>query len=240
MVVRLPEQALDTTGTDILPPLKELQQGLGVLPTDADRAKSGAGATFVGPPEQRRHHRSRRDGLFEVVVSSYRRFGRYRSCNLTGYEILERAAGRSPRRLDSRSGCHSSRNHYRRKRYGRRRRQRASPGHGRAICGAGEYSRSIPATIPAGEPSSTTSPGPSKPGHPSPSPGPGPSEPSHTSPGPSKRGTSQKRSHLSCGKRCKGAGPTQAIKSVSSSSRVAPTRRWCNTGSSYTGGRWPN
>ena len=50
MVVRLPEQALDTTGTDILPPLKELQQGLGVLPTDADRAKSGAGATFVGPP----------------------------------------------------------------------------------------------------------------------------------------------------------------------------------------------
>lgn len=51
MVVRLPEQALDTTGTDILPPLKELQQGLGVLPTDADRAKSGAGATFVGPPD---------------------------------------------------------------------------------------------------------------------------------------------------------------------------------------------
>jgi hypothetical protein len=51
MVVRLPEQALDTTGTDILPPLKELQQGLGVLPADADRAKSGAGATFVGPPD---------------------------------------------------------------------------------------------------------------------------------------------------------------------------------------------
>jgi hypothetical protein len=51
MAVRLPEQALDKSGTDILPPLKGLQQGLGVLPADGDLAKSGVGATFVGPPD---------------------------------------------------------------------------------------------------------------------------------------------------------------------------------------------
>lgn len=51
MTVRFPEQALDATGTDIEPPLKELQQGLGILPDDKDMAKSGAAATFTGPPD---------------------------------------------------------------------------------------------------------------------------------------------------------------------------------------------
>ena len=51
MTVQFPEQARDATGKDVLSPLKELQQGLGVLPGDTDMAKSGAAATFTGPPD---------------------------------------------------------------------------------------------------------------------------------------------------------------------------------------------
>jgi len=51
MTVQFPEQARDITGKDVLSPLKELQQGLGVLPVDTDMAKAGAAATFTGPPD---------------------------------------------------------------------------------------------------------------------------------------------------------------------------------------------
>lgn len=51
MTVQFPEKALNTSGTDILSPLKDLQQGLGILPDDTDLAKSGAAATFTGPPD---------------------------------------------------------------------------------------------------------------------------------------------------------------------------------------------
>jgi hypothetical protein len=51
MTVQFPEQALNATGADILSPLKELEQGLGILPSDTDLAKSGAAATFTGPPD---------------------------------------------------------------------------------------------------------------------------------------------------------------------------------------------
>jgi hypothetical protein len=47
----IPEQALNASGADILSPLKELEQGLGILPDDTDLAKSGAAATFTGPPD---------------------------------------------------------------------------------------------------------------------------------------------------------------------------------------------
>jgi hypothetical protein len=51
MDVQFPEQALAATGKDLLSPLKELEQGLGILPDDKDLAKSGAAATFTGPPD---------------------------------------------------------------------------------------------------------------------------------------------------------------------------------------------
>ena len=51
MTVRFPEQALDASGTDILSPLKELQQKLDILPMDGDSAKAGMSATFTGPPD---------------------------------------------------------------------------------------------------------------------------------------------------------------------------------------------
>jgi hypothetical protein len=51
MDVQFPEQALATSGRDLLSPLKELEQGLGILPDDKDLAKSGAAATFTGPPD---------------------------------------------------------------------------------------------------------------------------------------------------------------------------------------------
>jgi energy-coupling factor transporter transmembrane protein EcfT len=51
MSVQFPERALSTAGSDVLAPLKELQQGLGILPADADLAKSGAAAAFTGPPD---------------------------------------------------------------------------------------------------------------------------------------------------------------------------------------------
>lgn len=51
MDVQIPGQILNANQKDILGPLKELQQGLGLLPTDTDIAKSGVAATFVGPPD---------------------------------------------------------------------------------------------------------------------------------------------------------------------------------------------
>jgi hypothetical protein len=48
MDVQFPEQALDTNGKDVLVPLKELQQGLGILPDDTDLAKSGVAARLPG------------------------------------------------------------------------------------------------------------------------------------------------------------------------------------------------
>jgi hypothetical protein len=51
MTVQFPEEAVNPAGADVLAPLKELQQGLQVLPADKDIAKAGASATFVGPPD---------------------------------------------------------------------------------------------------------------------------------------------------------------------------------------------
>jgi hypothetical protein len=51
MTVQFPGQAFNTGGMDILSPLETLEQGLGILPDTTDLAKSGAAATFTGPPD---------------------------------------------------------------------------------------------------------------------------------------------------------------------------------------------
>lgn len=49
--VRFPQQSINPEAKDVVSPLKEILQGLSVLPSDADMAKSGAAATFSGPPD---------------------------------------------------------------------------------------------------------------------------------------------------------------------------------------------
>jgi hypothetical protein len=51
VTVQFPEQAVNKDGNDILAPLEGLQRDLGILPSDEDLAKSGASATFTGPPD---------------------------------------------------------------------------------------------------------------------------------------------------------------------------------------------
>jgi hypothetical protein len=50
-IVQVPEQVVNKDGKDVLEPLKATLTGLNILPADGALAKSGASATFTGPPD---------------------------------------------------------------------------------------------------------------------------------------------------------------------------------------------